>query len=147
MTGFGHGLRVIGRQVHLLKQREGPSEVLRGKIAELEKFRKRKKSMKKDQFIVDVPESNSFLDTPSMPMILTAVGIALFAKLLMMFDRGLIFLDSWSLIVCIQILKIRVAASMGGYSLSHFEALELSTLDPSFNSLTKCFHGKSFFLL
>lgn len=84
MTGFGHGLRVIGRQVHLLQQREGPSEVLRGKIAELEKFRKRKKSMKKDQFIVDVPESNSFLDTPSMPMILTAVGIALFAKLLMM---------------------------------------------------------------
>ena len=84
MTGFGHGLRVIGRQMHLLHQREGPSEVLKGKIAELEKFRKMKRSTKKDQFTVDVPESNSFLDTPSMPMILTAVGIALFAKLLMM---------------------------------------------------------------
>lgn len=84
MTGFGHGLRVLRRQMHLLQQREGPSEVLKGKITELERFRKRKKSMKKDQFIVDIPESKSFLDTASMPMILTAVGVALFAKLLMM---------------------------------------------------------------
>ncbi|XP_038879098.1 uncharacterized protein LOC120071111 [Benincasa hispida] len=88
MTGFGHGLRVLRRQMHLLQQREGPSEVLKGKITELEKFRKRKKSTKKDQFIVDVPESKSFLDTASMPMILTAVGVALFAKLLMMYDES-----------------------------------------------------------
>uniref|UniRef100_A0A9I9DYD7 Uncharacterized protein n=1 Tax=Cucumis melo TaxID=3656 RepID=A0A9I9DYD7_CUCME len=105
MTGFGHGLRVIGRQVHLLQQREGPSEVLRGKIAELEKFRKRKKSMKKDQFIVDVPESNSFLDTPSMPMILTAVGIALFAKLLMMIPQpsGIIEEEKYTLTYSLHI--------------------------------------------
>lgn len=88
MTGFGHGLRVLRRQMHLLQQREGPSEVLKGKITELERFRKRKKSMKKDQFIVDIPESKSFLDTASMPMILTAVGVALFAKLLMMYDES-----------------------------------------------------------
>ncbi|CAK9330339.1 unnamed protein product [Citrullus colocynthis] len=88
MTGFGHGLRVLRRPMHLLQKREGPSEVLKGKITELERFRKRKKSMKKDQFIVDVPESKSFLDTASMPMILTAVGVALFAKLLMMYDES-----------------------------------------------------------
>ena len=68
--------------MHLLQQRECPSEALKVKIAELERFRKKKKSVK--QFIVDVPESKSFLDTASMPMILTAVGVALFAKLLMM---------------------------------------------------------------
>lgn len=74
--------------MHLLQQRQGPSELLKGKIAELERFRKKKKSVKKDQFIVDVPESKAFLDTASMPMILTAVGIALFAKLLMMYDES-----------------------------------------------------------
>ncbi|KAH8489686.1 hypothetical protein H0E87_025059 [Populus deltoides] len=35
---------------------------------------------------VMVPESLSFLDTATMPMILTVVGTALFAKLLMMYD-------------------------------------------------------------
>lgn len=84
MTGFGHGLRVLRRQMHLPHQRECPSEILKGQIAELERRRKRRKNPKKDQFIVDVPESKSFLDTASMPMILTAVGVALFAKLLMM---------------------------------------------------------------
>lgn len=86
MTGFGYGLRVLRRQMHLLQQRDRPSEALKVKIAELERFRKKKKSVK--QFIVDVPESKSFLDTASMPMILTAVGVALFAKLLMMYDES-----------------------------------------------------------
>lgn len=68
--------------------RDGPSETLKRKIAELEKIRKRKKSPKQDQLFVEVPESRSFLDTATMPMMLTVVGGALFAKLLMMYDES-----------------------------------------------------------
>lgn len=70
------------RQMHTLS-RDGPSETLKRKVAELEKTRKRKNPIK-DKLLVDVPESASYLDTATMPMILTAVGVALFAKLLMM---------------------------------------------------------------
>lgn len=70
------------RGLHSLTK-DGPSDTLKKKFAELQKVRKRK-NPRKDQFIVEVPESKSFLDTATMPMILSAVGIALFAKLLMM---------------------------------------------------------------
>ena len=63
--------------------RDSPSETLKKKVAELEKIRK-KKNPKKDQLFVEVPESMKYLDTATMPMVLTAVAIALFVKLLMM---------------------------------------------------------------
>lgn len=63
--------------------RDGPSISLKKKIAEMEKKRKRSNPRKKELF-VEVPESKSFLDTATMPMILTVVGTALVAKLLMM---------------------------------------------------------------
>ncbi|KAM7495300.1 hypothetical protein LguiB_029909 [Lonicera macranthoides] len=72
------------RQLHVLSC-DGPSETLKKKVSELEKL-KRRKNRKKDQVFVEVPEPRSYLDTATMPMILTAVGGALFAKLLMMYD-------------------------------------------------------------
>ncbi|CAI9102740.1 OLC1v1001059C1 [Oldenlandia corymbosa var. corymbosa] len=65
--------------------RDGPTETLKKKVAEMEKYRKRR-DPRKNQFSVEVPESRSFLDTATMPMILTVVGTALFAKILMMLD-------------------------------------------------------------
>lgn len=47
---------------------------------------RRKRNPRNDELFVEVPESRSFLDTATMPMILTVVGTALFAKLLMMYD-------------------------------------------------------------
>ncbi|KAE8681132.1 Rhamnose biosynthesis 1 [Hibiscus syriacus] len=66
--------------------RDGPSETLKIKIAEIRKARK--KSPKKDQLFVEVPDSRSFLDTATLPMVLAVAGIALFAKLLMMHDES-----------------------------------------------------------
>ncbi|KAK4429220.1 hypothetical protein Salat_1222300 [Sesamum alatum] len=74
------------RNLHTLS-RDGPSDTLKRKVAELEKKRKQR-NPKKNQLLVDVPESRSFLDTATMPMLLTVVGIALFAKLLMMHDEA-----------------------------------------------------------
>ncbi|KAJ8629831.1 hypothetical protein MRB53_023154 [Persea americana] len=74
------------RPLHTLSSDKLPSEMLRKKIAELENFRRKKKSSKRDEFIVNVPGNTEFLDTPTMPMILIAVGIAIFAKLLMIHD-------------------------------------------------------------
>ncbi|KAK3034010.1 hypothetical protein RJ639_033295 [Escallonia herrerae] len=70
------------RQLHTFSA-DAPSDSLKKKIAELEKLKKRK-NPKKNQLFVEVPESKSYLDTATMPMILTVVGVALFAKLLMM---------------------------------------------------------------
>lgn len=70
------------RKLHKLSH-EGPSDMLRRKVAELEKRRKKRIPNKNDVY-VDVPESKAWLDTATMPMILTAVGTALFAKILMM---------------------------------------------------------------
>ncbi|KAB1217528.1 hypothetical protein CJ030_MR4G028409 [Morella rubra] len=67
---------------------DGPTETLKRKIASLQKTRKTRKSTKKNQFFMEVPESKAFLDTASMPMILTVVGVALFTKLLMMHDES-----------------------------------------------------------
>jgi hypothetical protein len=81
--GFSRRLLEIRRQLHTLSG-DGPSESLRRKIAELERTRKARKSPEKDQLFVEVPESKAYLDTASMPMILTVVGVALFAKILFM---------------------------------------------------------------
>ena len=81
--GFSRRLLEIRRQLHTLSS-DGPSESLRRKIVELERTRKARKSPEKDQLFVEVPESKAYLDTASMPMILTVVGVALFAKLLFM---------------------------------------------------------------
>lgn len=58
---------------------------MKRKISEIEMIRK-KKTPKKNQLFVETPESRSYLDTATLPMILTAVGGALFAKFLMMHD-------------------------------------------------------------
>lgn len=66
---------------------DSASESLKRKVSELERKRKIR-NPKKTQVFVEVPESRSFLDTATMPMMLTAVGVALFAKLLMMYDES-----------------------------------------------------------
>ena len=92
-TGVSRRLCQIRRQLHTISSsHEGPSETLKRKIAGLQWTRKSKKlTIKKDQFIVEVPESKSYLDTASLPMILTVVGVGLFAKLLMMVLSSLLF--------------------------------------------------------
>ena len=61
-----------------------PGDLLRSWIGERERVRRRPRDPARDEFFVQVPESGSWLDTASMPMILTAVAVALFAKVLMM---------------------------------------------------------------
>ncbi|GAA0148014.1 hypothetical protein LIER_07566 [Lithospermum erythrorhizon] len=73
------------RSLHTLSREVRPSEMLKKKIAEREKKRTHK-DLRKHQVFVEVPESPSYLDSASMPVVLTAVGVALFAKLLMMYD-------------------------------------------------------------
>ncbi|KNA19000.1 hypothetical protein SOVF_065590 [Spinacia oleracea] len=74
------------RSLHTISN-ETVSETLKRKVADLEKKRKTR-NPKKTEVFVEVPESLSFLDTTSMPIMLTAVGVALFAKLLMMYDES-----------------------------------------------------------
>lgn len=84
MYGLCRRLLLFQRGLHAVSGNGNvPSEALRRKVAELEKVRK-KRNPRKDQFFVQVPESLSFLDTATTPMILTVVAIALFAKVLMM---------------------------------------------------------------
>ncbi|KAG1327418.1 hypothetical protein COCNU_01G013520 [Cocos nucifera] len=65
-----------------------PGDLLRSWIGERERVRRRPRDPARDEFFVQVPESASWLDTASMPMILTAVAVALFAKVLMMYDES-----------------------------------------------------------
>lgn len=60
-----------------------PGDILRFCIGERERTRRRRRDPSEDEFFVEVPESAAWLDTVTMPMILTAVGVALFAKILM----------------------------------------------------------------
>jgi len=71
--------------------RDGPKEKLKRRITDLEKIRRSKKNLKKkNDIFVQIPESMSFLDTATMPMIfLNLVGTALFAKLLVMVCRDI----------------------------------------------------------
>jgi hypothetical protein len=62
---------------------EAVSESLKRMVADFQR-KKKTRNLKKNEVFVEVPESLSFLDTATMPMMLTAVGVALFAKLLMM---------------------------------------------------------------
>lgn len=64
--------------------REGPSESLKKRVAELGKMRRERRNVKKDDVFVEVPEPKTWLDTATLPMYLTVAAIALFAKLLMM---------------------------------------------------------------
>ncbi|GAV68447.1 hypothetical protein CFOL_v3_11950 [Cephalotus follicularis] len=84
MYGVRQSLILLGRRLHTLSG-DGPTESLRRRIADMEKMKKRKNA-RKDQLFVETPEPNTWLDTASIPMLLTAAGIALFAKLLMMYD-------------------------------------------------------------
>ncbi|CAL1381392.1 unnamed protein product [Linum trigynum] len=87
MFGVRRTLASCERGLHMLSRGDGPSETLRRRVSELEKLRKRKNPRKHELF-VQVPESLKFLDTATMPMILTVVGTALVAKLLMMYDQS-----------------------------------------------------------
>lgn len=82
MHGVRQTLNQMSRKLHNLAN-GGPSDTLKRKVAELEKKRKRRHP-NKDDLYVDVPESRAWLDTATMPLVLTAVGTALFAKILMM---------------------------------------------------------------
>lgn len=48
----------------------------------------RKSKKKKNEVMVEVPESSAYLDTATVPMVLTAVAIAIFMKVLMMYDES-----------------------------------------------------------
>ncbi|XP_042042758.1 uncharacterized protein LOC121787971 [Salvia splendens] len=86
MRGVHQTLNQMSRKLHKLAN-GGPSDTLKRKVAELEKKRKRRHP-NKDDLYVDVPESRAWLDTATMPLVLTAVGTALFAKILMMLDEA-----------------------------------------------------------
>ncbi|KAL2335139.1 hypothetical protein Fmac_016352 [Flemingia macrophylla] len=75
------------RLLHTLRG-DAPTESLKRKLLELEKKRKRRRSKTKDQFIVPVPESLSYLDTATLPMIVGSVGVGIFAMLLMTYDES-----------------------------------------------------------
>ncbi|KAF6172765.1 hypothetical protein GIB67_000823 [Kingdonia uniflora] len=83
MSGVSRILLRSQRKAHTWSY-NGPSETLKKRIAEQEK--KRKKNPKNNELLVAVPESTEYLDTLSMPMVLTAVAVALFSKILMMID-------------------------------------------------------------
>nr|GMC48581.1 uncharacterized protein LOC109192553 [Ipomoea batatas] len=84
MIGVRRMVHGFWRQVHT-KTWEGPSENLKKKVAEIETKRK-SKSPRKTQVFIQVPDSMEWLDTPTMPMIIIAVGTAVVAKLLMTYD-------------------------------------------------------------
>jgi hypothetical protein len=52
--------------------------MLRSKFMQMKNNRK---PNKKKEVMVEVPESRSYLDTATVPMVLTAVAIALFMKI------------------------------------------------------------------
>lgn len=62
---------------------ETPSATFKEQIAKIERKRKKMKILKKDELFVEVRESNAYLDQMKMPMVLTFVAVALFAKVLM----------------------------------------------------------------
>lgn len=82
MSGVARRVFIFQRQLNTLSH-DGPTDILKRKIAGLEKIRKRR-DPKKGQFFVEVPESEKYLDTATWPMTLAAIGVAVFAKLLMM---------------------------------------------------------------
>ncbi|KAI3866645.1 hypothetical protein MKW92_027599 [Papaver armeniacum] len=77
--------RLIHTQSH-----NPPSETLKKTVSEMRKKKKNmtNRSKKNDEFLVEVPESMAYLDTLKMPVVLTAVAVALFAKVLMLYDES-----------------------------------------------------------
>ncbi|KAJ4811095.1 cytoplasmic dynein 2 light intermediate chain [Rhynchospora pubera] len=65
---------------------DAPSDLIRARILERERARRRPRDPSRNEFFVATPESVSWLDTATLPMVLTAVAVALFSKLLMMYD-------------------------------------------------------------
>ncbi|KAL5206149.1 hypothetical protein ABZP36_034358 [Zizania latifolia] len=61
-----------------------PGDLLRLSVAERERSRRRRRDPARDEFFVPTPESLAWLDSASLPMVLTAAAVALFTKLLMM---------------------------------------------------------------
>ncbi|KAH9323346.1 hypothetical protein KI387_017985 [Taxus chinensis] len=68
--------------IHTNASASSPSQMLKKKVMQMKKVKK----YKAQEVVVKVPESKAFLDTATVPMVLTAVAIALFMKLLMMYD-------------------------------------------------------------
>lgn len=81
---------LLKRRFHSPSSSDAPTETLRKKLTDLQKSKKRRNPIK-NQFLVEVPESRSYLDTATMPMFLAVVGIALFAKVLMMVHSSFFF--------------------------------------------------------
>ncbi|XP_026431143.1 uncharacterized protein LOC113328248 [Papaver somniferum] len=77
--------RLIHTQSH-----NPPSETLKKTVSEMRKKKKNKTNRSKmnDEFLVEVPESMAYLDTLKMPVVLTAVAVVLFAKVLMLHDES-----------------------------------------------------------
>ncbi|TVU09941.1 hypothetical protein EJB05_43440 [Eragrostis curvula] len=59
-------------------------DILKTRVAERERGRLRRRDPGRDEFFVPTPESLAWLDSVSLPMVLTAAAVALFTKLLMM---------------------------------------------------------------
>lgn len=72
------------RAIRAVRSGDAPSDLIRARIFDRERARRRPRDPARDEFFVPTPESASWLDTASLPMVLTAVAVALFAKLLMM---------------------------------------------------------------
>ncbi|CAD6218819.1 unnamed protein product [Miscanthus lutarioriparius] len=71
------------RQIALAGE-ASPRDLLRMRVAERERARRRRRDPGSDEFFVPTPESLAWLDSVSLPMVLTAAAVALFTKLLMM---------------------------------------------------------------
>ncbi|KAI3880963.1 hypothetical protein MKX03_007809 [Papaver bracteatum] len=78
------------RLIHTQSHNNPPSETFKKTVSEMRKKKKNmtNRSKKKDEFLVEVPESMAYLDTLKMPVVLTAVAVALFAKVLMLYDES-----------------------------------------------------------
>lgn len=90
---------LLRRRFHSPSSSDAPTETLRKRITDLQKSKKRRNPIK-NQFLVEVPESRSYLDTATMPMFLAVVGIALFAKVLMMVTSFYYYLSLWICLSC-----------------------------------------------
>lgn len=88
MYKLNNVLMLASRRLAHTCSHEPPSAALREQIAKLERKRKKMKILKKDDIFVETRESNAYLDQMKMPMVLTFVAVALFAKLLMTYDES-----------------------------------------------------------
>jgi hypothetical protein len=76
-------LRRGGAAARLAALEEGSTrDILSMRVVERERLRRRRR----DEFFVPTPESLAWLDSVSLPMVLTAAAVALFTKILMMVE-------------------------------------------------------------